>query len=235
MIKVMIGYEPAEMVAYHVCAHTIMKYSSVPVAIIPVDKRSIPGFDRGQEDGSTAFSFSRFLTPYLAGYTGQAVFVDADIIFRCDVAELIAQCDLHHDVFVVKHDYTPSTEKKFFGNVQHIYPRKNWSSVMVFNCFSSACHRLTPEVVSNASGAYLHRFEWCDDDRIGELSPDYNHLVGELPENPNAKIIHYTLGTPCINGYQDQEWSELWYEEFHDMCYSMSPAYKVRLEPTDAN
>lgn len=235
MLRIFIGYDPNETVAYHVCAHSIIRNASVPVSIIPVDKRTIPGFSRGKEDGSTAFSFSRFLTPYLAGHTGQAVFVDADILFRCDVAELVSQCDLHHDVFVVKHNYECTTKTKFFGNKQHAYPRKNWSSVMVFNCFSSACRRLTPEVVNTASGAYLHRFEWCDDKRIGELPVEFNHLVGEYPPNPNAKIIHYTLGTPCISGYENQEWAQEWYEELQDMCYSMSPAYNIKLEPTDAN
>jgi len=230
MLRVFIGYDPAETVAYHVLCHSIQRRATVPVSFTPINKRNIPEFQRGKEDGSTEFSFSRFLTPYLAGYTGQAIFMDCDMLVTCDIKEILDQCDLHHDIFVVKHDYKPRTESKFLGNTQSLYPRKNWSSLIVFNCFASSCRKLTPEVVNNASGAYLHQFRWCDDLRIGELSADWNHLVGKYHENPEAKIVHYTLGTPCFEGYDDQEWAGEWYDEFHDMCKSKSPAYKVRLE-----
>ena len=165
------------------------------------------------EDGSTEFSFSRFLTPYLAGYSGQALFLDSDQLVRCDIAEILQECDLYHDVFVVKHDYTPSTKSKFLGNVQHIYPKKNWSSVMLFNCFSSPCKRLSPETVNTATGAYLHQFKWTKDVRVGELSKEWNHLVGENEPNFNAKIVHFTLGTPCFEGYENQEYAAEWFAE----------------------
>lgn len=216
-LKIFIGYDPAETVAYHVLCHSILKRSSIPVSFTPINKRNIPEFDRGKEDGSTGFSFSRFLTPYLAGYTGQALFMDCDMLVTCDIAEILEEVDLCHDVFVVKHDYIPSTDKKFLGNLQHIYPKKNWSSVMLFNCFSAPCKRLTPEVVNTHSGAYLHQFKWCPEDRIGEIGPEWNHLVGEYKPNPNAKIIHYTLGTPCFDGFEDQEWAKEWFEELEDM------------------
>ena len=143
--------------------------------------------------------------------------MDCDMIVLCDIAEILEQIDLYHDVFVVKHDYTPTTGEKFLGNKQHVYPRKNWSSVMFFNCYSSACKRLTPEVVNKQSGKYLHRFEWCCDNRIGELAPEWNHLVGEYSFNPNANIVHFTLGTPCFKGYENQEYAALWFKEYEDM------------------
>lgn len=213
MITVCIGFDPAETVAYHVLCQSILSRSSQPVRFIPINKRNIPEFTRGIEDGSTQFSFSRFLTPFLSGYVGQSIFIDCDMIVRCDIAEIFEHCDTKHDVFVVKHDYTPKTESKFLGNTQHVYPKKNWSSVMVFNNFSMACRRLTPEVVNTASGKYLHQFEWCDESRVGELPPEFNHLVGEYDENPDAKIIHYTLGTPCFEGYWHQEFSVEWFKE----------------------
>ena len=132
MLTVCIGFDPAETVAYHVLCQSILSRSSQPVRFIPINKRNIPEFNRGKEDGSTEFSFSRFLTPYLSGYTGQSMFIDCDMIVRCDIAEVFAACDLQHDVFVVKHMYAPKTQTKFLGQTQHVYPKKNWSSVMVF-------------------------------------------------------------------------------------------------------
>lgn len=217
MIRVFIGYDPAETVAYHVLCHSILRRSSVPVSFTPINKRNIDEFNRGKEDGSTEFSFSRFLTPYLSGYTGQSIFMDCDMIVLCDIAELIEQCDLRHDVFVVKHDYTPKPGIKFLGNTQHVYPRKNWSSVMVFNNAFPGCKKLTPEVVNKESGAYLHQLKWCRDERIGELGSEWNHLVGEYDENPGAKIVHYTLGAPCFEGYENQEYAKEWFDEYHSM------------------
>lgn len=217
MIRIFIGYDPAETVAYHVLCHSILSRSSQPVSFTPINKANIPEFHRGKEDGSTEFSFSRFLTPYLSGYTGQSIFMDCDMIVRCDIAELLEQCDLSHDVFVVKHDYTPKAGGKFLGNKQHIYPKKNWSSVMVFNNFTQPCRRLTPDIVNHSTGAFLHRFEWTQDWRVGELGSNWNHLVGEYEPNPNAKIVHYTLGTPCFEGYEDQEYADEWFAELGKM------------------
>lgn len=213
MITICIGYEPKEAVAYHVLCHSILTRSSQPVRFIPINKANIPEFTRGMEDGSTEFSFSRFLTPFLSGYVGQSIFLDSDIICRFDIAEIFDYCDTHHDVFVVKHDYTPKEGTKFLGNTQHVYPKKNWSSVIVFNNFAQACRRLTPEIVNNASGKYLHQFEWSSEARIGELPAKFNHLVGEYEPNPDAKIVHFTLGTPCFAGYEDQEFADEWFAE----------------------
>lgn len=196
--------------AYHVLVNSIMRYSSGPCEFVPINRKNIPEFTRGMEDGSTEFSFSRFLTPYLSGYKGQSVFMDCDMLVRCDIYELLefAGCN---DVSVVKHDYIPKDDGKFLGNKQHVYPKKNWSSLMVFNNWRQPVKRLTPEVVNTASGKYLHQFEWAD--KVGEIPKEYNHLVGEYDPNPNAKIIHYTLGTPCFSGYESQEWAGEWFKE----------------------
>lgn len=216
-MKIFIGWDSREQVAYHVCAHSIIKRSSVPVSITPINLRNMPWFNRPWETQSTEFSFTRFLTPFLAGYEGQAVFMDADMLVRCDIAELVAECGQSKDVYVVKHDYTPKDESKFLGNKQTVYQKKNWSSVMVFNCWQNPCRRLTPESVAKESGAYLHQFGWTKEDRIGELPREYNHLVGEYEPNPDAKIVHYTLGTPCFRGYENQEYAQEWFAEFEDM------------------
>lgn len=139
--------------------------------------------------------------------------MDCDMIVRCDIYDLLNYVDLWHDVFVVKHDYIPKHSKKFHGNSQHVYPKKNWSSLMVFNNMMSACRNLSPEKVNNYSGSFLHQFQWTQEDRIGELPKEFNHLVGEYEPNKDAKIVHFTLGTPCFEGYTDQEFSKEWFDE----------------------
>ena len=220
MLKICIGFDPRETVAYHALCNSIMRQASGPVSFIPVSKRLIPEFDRGMEDGSTDFSFSRFLTPYLCGYQGQSIFMDCDMIVRCDIYEVLGHCDLRHDVFVVKHDYKPKTKTKFLGNVQTPYPKKNWSSFMVFNNFMSNCKKLTPELVSVTSGSYLHQFKWSNDERVGELPMDFNFLVGEYRAISEPKILHYTLGTPCFKEYAQQEFAHDWHAEKAALNYA---------------
>jgi len=216
-LRIFIGYDPNETVAYHVLCHSILKRSSIPVQFTPVNKRNIKVFTRDKEDGSTEFSFSRFLTPYLSDYIGHSLFMDCDMLVLCDIAELLEYREFDKAVHVVKHDYTPKEGKKFLGNTQHVYPKKNWSSLMLFNNYNAACKRLTPAAVNEETGKYLHQFEWCPEDRVGSLPKEYNHLVGEYDENPSAKIVHFTLGTPCFRGYENQEFAWAWFAEREDM------------------
>jgi hypothetical protein len=207
LLKIAIGWDPREAVAYHVLCHSILRQASGPVSFIPINKANIPEFTRGMEDGSTEFSFSRFLTPWLCGYEGQAIFMDCDMLVMCDIYELLAFND-DHAVSCVKHVYTPTTGKKFNGNFQHIYPKKNWSSLMVLQ--NARCKALTPRRVNIGSSSYLHQMEWADS--IGEIPKAYNHLVGEY-KPAAAKIAHFTLGTPCFEGYEDQEYADRWFAE----------------------
>lgn len=213
MLRIFVGFDQNETVAYHVLCNSILRQASGPVSFTPVNKRNIPEFLRSKEDGSTEFSFSRFLTPYLSGYTGQSIFMDCDMLVIGDIYDVLQHCDMRHDVFVVKHDYTPKTASKFLGHAQHVYPKKNWSSMMIFNNFTMPCRRLTPAIINNESGKYLHQFEWTQEKRIGELPPEWNHLVGEFDPNPKARVAHFTLGTPCFPGYEHQEWSGSWFQE----------------------
>ena len=214
MLNVCIGYDESETVAFYVLAHSIITRASQPIKIIPINKDMLPEYTRGKDDGSTAFTYTRFLTPFLSGYVGQSLFLDADMLCLCDITEVLEYTSTSTDISVVKHpDYEPVSDTKFLGNAQRAYPRKNWSSFIVFNNFAQACRRLTPEVVNTQSGAYLHQFKWSSDERIGGLPIEYNHLVGEAEPNPDAKIVHYTLGTPCFAGYEDQEFATEWFAE----------------------
>jgi hypothetical protein len=218
-LRVFVGYDSGERVAWHVAVSSLIRHASQPLQITPLCLDNLaPVYRETHGDGSTEFAYSRWLTPYLAGYTGLALFVDGDVLFRDDVAKLFDESSNHLGaaVWCVKHpDYVPRAEKKFRDAPQSAYPRKNWSSVMLFRCNSSICQKLTPEFIEKATGAQLHQFEWCPDDRIGELSPRWNHLVGEKPPSDEAELLHFTEGVPAFRAYADCDSSGEWFDELH--------------------
>jgi len=215
MIRIFIGKDDVENIAYHTLCNSIIEKSSVPVCITPVYLKNFEGFfDRPRDSKqSNAFSFSRFLVPYLCDYVGYGLWMDCDMLLRCDINELWEQKDRWHSVKVVKHDYIPKNDQKFLGAKQYRYEKKNWSSVMLFNCSHMHCKKLTPEYVKSATGLDLHQFKWTTEDRIGELAKEWNWLVGEYPYNPDAKVIHFTIGGPYFYEYWGCDYADEWYFE----------------------
>lgn len=189
MIKLFLGYDTRETVAWHVAAHSVIRRTTEPLAITPIGNSTLPKSiwwrERGPYD-STEFSNARFLVPYLCDYQGLAIFADCDTLWLTDISGLIAGIDPHKAVSVVKHQYTPTESTKFLGQVQTRYRRKNWSSLMVFNCAHPACRNLVPERVNKIDGIYLHGFGWCLDDDIGSLPESWNHLVKHRSKNDVA-------------------------------------------------
>jgi lipopolysaccharide biosynthesis glycosyltransferase len=220
IIPVFIGYDPREAIAYHVCANSIIRNSSRPVSIIPVALNLFKDYSETHNDGSNHFIYTRFLVPYLMSWTGSAIFIDGDMIVRGDIAELWDLRDISKDVMVVKHDYKTKMKTKYLGSKNEDYPRKNWSSVIVWNCNSFPNRKLTPEFVQSQPGSFLHRFSWLDDERIGELPIEWNWLPDEFGPNPDAKLLHYTLGTPSFHEFADTPQSEEWHREriFTEYC-----------------
>ena len=211
MIRVFIGYDSAERVAASVLAHSINVHASKPVAVTPVMLSQLGGVFRRERNAlqSTEFSFSRFLTPWLAGYEGWAVFVDCDMLMREDIARLWDLRDERYAVQVVKHVHTPKEEVKFLGHAQTKYEKKNWSSVMLMNC--AKCTALTPEYVNAATGLELHQFKWLGDDNlIGPLPARWNHLVGYDAPAADAALVHFTIGGPWFEPYRDCEYADEW-------------------------
>jgi len=224
MFNVFIGYDPKESVAFYTLAHSILRRASIPVAIVPLMRSQLGRLytrERGPTE-STEFSLTRFLVPALSQYRGWSVFLDCDMLCRVDMAELAAECERQADkaVLVCKHDYVPKTEHKFLGQVQTKYPRKNWSSLMLFN--NERCTALSAEYVNAAAGLELHRFAWTGDATIGDLPLAWNWLVGEYEYNPRAKIVHYTLGGPYFDDYRDCDYASEWFDEFRSMSHAAS-------------
>lgn len=212
-IPVFIGYDPREAVAYHTCANSIIRHASRPVAIIPLALNLFEDYKETHTDGSNQFIYSRFLVPHLMEYTGHAIFIDGDMIVRSDIVELWEQRDVTKDVQVVKHNYQTRMTEKYLGSPNENYPRKNWSSVILWNCNSFPNRQLTPDFIQRSTGAELHRFTWLDDERIGELSREWNWLPDEYGPNPNAKLLHYTLGTPCFHEFATTPQADEWHRE----------------------
>jgi len=225
MINVFIGYDPREAVAYSVLAYSIEARASQPVSVTPLMLSQLKGMLVRERHPlqSTDFSFSRFLTPYLSGYTGWSVFMDCDMLMRDDVANLWRLRDDRYAVMVVKHDHVPRETVKFLGEPQSKYEKKNWSSVMLFN--NARCRALTPEYVNQASGLELHQFKWLGgEDLIGALPGRWNHLVGYNPPRPDAALVHYTLGGPYFDAYRECEYSREWFAEREAMLRVASRA-----------
>jgi len=212
-IPVFVGYDPREAIAYHTCVNSIIRHASQPVAIIPIALNLFQDYKETHTDGSNHFIYTRFLVPHLMGFKGWAIFIDGDMIIRGDIVELWNLRELDKDVLVVKHDYQTCMPVKYLGAKNEDYPRKNWSSVILWNCNSFPNRQLTPEFVQTSSGSFLHRFSWLDDDRIGDLPPEWNWLPDEYGPNLNAKLLHYTLGAPCFQEFADTPQGNEWHRE----------------------
>jgi hypothetical protein len=218
VIRIFIGFDERETVAWHVLTHSILARASVPVAFTPLALSNLKGVFTRQREAlqSTDFSFSRFLTPYLSGYEGWSLFMDCDMLVRRDIAELWALRDERYAVMCVKHDHQPKEAVKFLDQPQTPYGKKNWSSVMLFN--NAKCRALTPEYVNTASGLQLHQFKWLGNDGlIGGIPATWNHLVGYSAEMANAANVHYTLGGPYFEEYRECEHAQAWFASQQEM------------------
>ena len=218
MISVFIGYDSKVKIAYHVLAESILKHSSEPVNIHPIYLPNLQKIHNRKQNvlASTEFSFSRFLVPYLMNYQGWAVFMDSDMVMISDIAELWQLRNKKYALQVCKHEYTPNAEKKFLGNTQTIYAKKNWSSLMLMNC--SQCKTLTTDYVNTATGLELHQFKWLKDEHlIGEIPLEWNWLVGEYPYKDNVKNIHFTEGGPYFKEYENTEYADKWFKVYKDI------------------
>jgi hypothetical protein len=214
-----VGWDSGEDIAYQVCRHSILTRASVPVEVRPIrqeDMRQRGLYTRPRDPlASTEFTYTRFLVPHLAGHEGWALFCDCDFLWLADIAGLIGLIDDRYAVMCVHHDHRPPEEWKMDGRQQTLYPRKNWSSLVLYNCAHPANRALTPEVVNNQSGAYLHRFQWLDDDLIGAVPETWNWLEGwnRPPAEGHPNVVHLTRGGPWFEQWQDVEYAQLWLAE----------------------
>lgn len=225
-IRVFIGYDRRQDIAYRVARHSLLRRTSRPVLVQPLDatalrraglftRAPIPGTwvdEMDQRPFSTDFTFTRFLVPALCQWKGLAFFVDCDFMFTSDIVKLFNRVDWSFPVSVVQHQHLPSAIMKMDGRVQTSYPRKNWSSLIAWNCAHPLNETLIPGLVNTWPGSNLHQFKWLPDDQIGSLPAEWNWLEGEQPWDdliPPA-AVHYTRGGPWMEGFEDVKYAEMW-------------------------
>lgn len=231
-LTVFLGWDDREKTAYEVCKFSIEKHTRADVRIIPLYHKELrkqgffqrPWLTQSHDgnridliDGkpfSTEFSHSRFLVPHLMHYEGWALFLDCDMLFRCDVREVFAHKNDHYAVMCVKHRQNVKNQLKMDGSIQQSYPRKNWSSFMLINCGHPSNKALTKEVVNTANGTWLHGFGWLKDSEIGELPKDFNWIEGTSPGNIHPKVIHYSEGGPWFLGHKDCAYADTWFDYY---------------------
>lgn len=199
MNRIFIGYDERQAVSYTALQQSIISLSKKPVAITPLRISQLPI----ERQGLTPFTFTRFLVPWLCDYKGWGLFLDVDIILNHDISELFDLADESKAILVSKNEH-----------------RFEWASVMLFNCGHEANKILTPEYVEKASG--LHTIKWCDENLIGDLPREWNHLVGYDQPRNDPKLIHYTQGVPAYPETVNCEHADKWLKYAHDSTQTLS-------------
>jgi len=240
--SIFIGYDPREAEAFGVCRHSLRRYApDIPVHALELGWLRKAGLYRRQmskRDGklwddiseapcATEFAISRFLTKDLAG-SGWGLFMDCDILALTDVGELFAMADPRYAVMCVQHpNYVPPEKVKMDGQMQTLYARKNWSSVMLFNVNHPANEALTVDLINTVPGRDLHRFSWLKDDEVGDLPISWNWLVGTSDPEITPDLVHFTAGGPWFSGYEDVPYADEWRCE-RTLWLSSSPHVKAQ-------
>lgn len=207
MIRLFCGYDAREAVGFHVFVASVLERATVPVSILALGARGLP-------QGSNAFTYSRFLVPWLCGFKGRAIYADAsDMLMLADVAELDALFDPAYSAQVVQHpDYRTKHHLKYRGTSMQCpnrdYPRKNWSSLMLVNCEHSAWAHCVPGFVEAARGVEILQLK---SQILGDLPNEWNRLVDEGQPVEGAKILHFTAGIPAFSHYATSPGAGLWF------------------------
>ncbi len=214
--NVFIGFDSKEEIASLICEYSIKKYSKNKIKInhLKLEELRKKGLYKRTHDNlsSTEFTFSRFLVPFLMNYEGWAVFCDSDFLWIDDINKLFSLKDNKFAVMCVHHEYEPKNIQKKIGAKQLLYPRKNWSSMVLWNCGHPSNKKVNLELVNNETGKYLHRFGWLKNNEIGQIGIEWNWLVGWYDnEKIKPKAIHFTEGGPWLNdNYKTNKYAELW-------------------------
>ncbi|MFO0947114.1 MAG: glycosyltransferase [Planctomycetota bacterium] len=219
MFRIFIGWDSREAECADILRHSLIKHSSIPLDIryLKIDEL---GLHRPRDPlQSTEFTYTRFLVPHLCNFEGKAVFMDCDMVCLGDIKELDDLDMTGLALRVVQHDYKPEATSKMDGCVQTVYPRKNWSSLMLMNC--SMLKLWTKEVVDTQTGKFLHRFEGIPDEQIGEIPKTWNTLDWM---DENTKLIHYTSGGPWFEQCKDHPYGEAWLRARDEYRASLRPA-----------
>ena len=217
MINLFVGFDPREEVGTHAFNASVLAHTTEPVQITHLYKNMLEKhLGHVFQVGTNEFTKTRFLIPHLMGRKGWAIFADgADMVLLGDLAELMQHAKPLEgkSVYVVKHDYQTNSSRKYIGTQMEAdnvdYPRKNWASLMLINC--AHCAWPTVEEVAKMDMLDLLQFKFLPDDKIGELPKEWNWLADEYGENENAKLLHWTQGSPGFSNYAKASHAHDWF------------------------
>lgn len=235
--SIYIGFDPREAAAFAVAKHSIRRHLNTPIPIhgLVLDDLRHKGLYRremvrrggqlwdviSEAPCSTEFSISRFLAPVIARARiaeprapAWALFVDGDMMALKNLSRLFDLANERFAVMCVKHQHEPLQTLKMDNQIQTIYPRKNWSSVTLWNLRHPANAALTTDLVNTLPGRDLHAFCWLSDDQIGEIPATWNWFANYgRPDDGDPGLVHFTEGTPDMHGYEDAPFAEEWRKE----------------------
>lgn len=218
-VKIFIGWDSREDLAFSVCRHSLLARTQEQIEVIPLKQNELRSnglyWRNADPMASTEFTFTRFLVPTLSCFEGFSIFFDGDFLFLDDIGNLMKLFDPKYAVQVVQHNYTPTAKTKKQGHPQVAYPRKNWSSLIIWNNRHPKNRQLTAEVINTADASFLHQFRWLDDADIGALPQDWNWLVGwNREEGGNRpRALHFTEGGPWLEEHRSNAFVEIWDRE----------------------
>ena len=237
-LKVFIGWDSREDIAFQVAKHSIKKHNPnvkvYPLKLPTLQELGI--YTRGVDaTASTEFTFSRFFVPMLTGYKGWALFIDCDFLCMTDINELFKQANDNYAVMVAKHDYTPKEGTKMDGKQQLQYPRKNWSSCMLWNCEHPSNRLLDQNAMNSNDGLWHHRFVWLADHEIGQISHEWNWLTDwyTAPDDGTPKMLHYTEGGPWFEHLQDVPYAQEWRDAHADYKSTLQDSVEDKIARDD--
>jgi lipopolysaccharide biosynthesis glycosyltransferase len=212
-VKIWIGLDSSHTDVYDICKFSIETNTTEKLPIYPINKYTVSEYRRNVDPTeSTDFSFARFFVPYCSNFNGISIFLDGDFLFLDDIKNLLDLYDERYAIMCCKHEYTPKTSVKMDGKIQTTFPKKNWSSLMIFNNEHPKIKTLSPGTINFQSGKFLHQFKFLEDDDIGSLPIQWNWLVGwyKEPSDGSPKALHFTEGGPWLNGYETVEYSDVY-------------------------
>jgi len=216
---VYVGWDPREDIAYQICRHSLLKRASIPVTVSPILQHELreQGLYTRELDplASTEFTYTRFFVPHLQNHQGWALFTDCDFLWLADIKGLVDLIDDRYAIMCVHHDHRPPEKWKMNNETQTQYPRKNWSSMVLYNCGHPANAVLTADLANNETGAFLHRFQWLEDQLIGAVPETWNWLEGwsQKPETGHPNVVHMTRGGPWFEEWRDIDYADIWRSE----------------------